>query len=542
MSEATDIIARVDQLQNFWAPRSMKLQAWYQMIQLQNNLHQDKMESVISSDPRTGFNMARFLLQPKTTKFVMDTDGFTQPQIDSAGRVEAYADRQLLKTIRRQRTNAKGTLLKRLTGLMLATGWYAMISFPTDKGWWWEVWNPASIFPEYSADGDLVAVGRKYNVTGQEANAKTMLSGWSRPSIPYNNRTTYAVRNIWELHPAGVVHGVTIGHNIAKPRTLTGFQNIPIITGPCAGLPDDGSIMQDDQWKAEIGASLVAPIMDVQHNYNKMLTYLQQLLRDTANPRWVERVQQGGVVTPDNLYERGAVYTIEPGEDIWAVQPPGLPAEFRGHQFDLRSQTQRGLFSDITFGNITSQVSGFLMNQVTAAAKQNLDPFHSAQQDALGETATRNVSQMQLYGMNMGGSPVPSLPEETHLDFKYDIEIPGDFIQRASAARVLNPNFKLSPDTLYDVLFPEVANATREMGKVRTADALESPHFKQVFIIHELSTAARQAQDAGDDELTDILQNALEAATGELESFASGPEGAPNTTLPEEVREVQQGR
>jgi len=542
-----EIATEVGKLVSFWSPRDKALRAWYKMIQLEDTLKQDKMESVISTDPRTGFNMAKWLLQPKTSSFRVDTEGFTETQSRRVGAVEKYADRQLLLGIREKRVSLKGSFMRRLIGLMLATGWYSIMSYPISSNrWWMEVWNPAQVYPEYSSDGELIAVGRRYTISGKEAEWKVRVSGWKSSGLHFNDFQNLAVNNLWRRRPTGITHAVAIGTEEVKPETLTPFREFPILVGPCAGLPDDGGLLQDDSWKAEIGNSIVAPIMDIQQNYNKMLTYLQQLLRDTANPRWVERTMQGGVVTPENIYERGAIFTIEPGEDIYPLDPPPLPAEFRGHQFDLRNQVQRSLFSDITFGNITQQVSGFLMNQVTAASKQVLDPFYGAVRDITGEMGSRNIMHQRVWGMDMGRESFPALPEEVTLDFNYSIEIPGDFIQRASTARVLNPNFRLSPETLYDNLFPEVQNAMIEMGRLRTADALESEPFKLVFTIHELSQAAEEARANRDTDMAELLDRAAQLASdtgfGQANERPTTEPGVRPEALPGEVQEVLQGR
>lgn len=545
MTTANDVIKEVNSLAGMWRDRHSAFRKWYSVIQLHNDLKQPGMESVISSDPRTGFNMAKWLLTPKLGSFVIDQDGMEEEEITNSAIIQQFANRQIILAKRRTRTTLNGAFLNRLTGLMLATGWYAVASMPTPSGWMMEAWNPAQVFPDYGIDGSTVRLARRYNVTGREVKHKAMMGHW-KLSGRFNDGQKYTLHSLWKMTGEGPVHAIAIGSELVKPPMLAPFNRIPVYTAPAGGLPDDGSIMQDESWRAEIGESLVTPIMDIQKNYDKMLTYMQQLLRDTANPRWVERVRGGSVVSSDRLFERGAVFTIEPDESIDPIATPPLPPEMRGHQFDLRQQVQRGLFSDISFGNITGQVSGFLMNQVTAASKQTLDPFAQGIMNVLGELATQNIKMMRHFGLPLGNVEFPPMPEELFLDYEYDIIIPGDFLQRASTARTLNPNFKLSTQTLMNELFPEVRNVTLEHSQIQTEDALQNPVFKQVVLLRNLGRAAQEARQANDLELGDWLDKAGDLIEERFLGDGGQPQqgGVPGIrpeALPPEVQEAIAG-
>ena len=544
---AMDIQREVNTLATSWRTREVAVKQWYRMIQLFNDLKQPNMESVISSDPRTGFNMAKWLLTPRTSAFVADTTGMSEDLGRAMGDVESYSDQQLVRMKRKRRTSLWGSPMERLIGMMLATGWYAVSSVPTENGWHTEVWNPMQVYPEYSSDGALIKVGRKYTLTSGEANIQIVLRGWNRPTLPFSGKFV-TVFSLWRMTLFGAEHAVAISNHLAKPPTVHPMGHIPIFTAPVGGLPDDGSIVGGEEWKAEIGQSLMAPIKDVQKNYDKMLTFLQQLVRDTANPRWIERVKQAGKLKPERLFQRGAIFSVEPDEDIHPMATPPLPPESQSHLFTLHNQTQRGLFSDISFGNITQQVSGFLMSQVTSSSKQTLNPFHEGVKNVWGEVATKNVELMRRLGITMGGVAFPQTDRDMDLDFMYDVEIPGDFIQRVSAARVANPMFRLATVTLHDVLFPEVQNSLVEQQRIRAEDATNNPVFQQVLLMRELARGAREARDNNDEEMAQWLDRA--AGMVEEQSFGpSDPGSAPDLppgvrpeALPPEVQEVLAGR
>lgn len=545
-NNASDLIREVNLLASSWHTRQNAIRKWYDQIRLVDDLKQAKMESVISADPRTSFNMARWLLTPRTPAFAVDLDGLMEQEQAQVGPVEDYCNREYLRELRRSRQSLFGRSDQRLLSYMLATGWYSVISYPTPQGWVWGIWNPAGVFPDYDSEGNLTRVARLYRIPAREANAKIAAEQWQRPSQSW--RTPVNVYTMWwtdwsaEHQDNMAWFMAVVGNHIAMPAHPTPFKAIPVHVGPVAGLPDDGTITQDDTWRAEIGSSLVAPIADVMKNYDKMLTYMQQLLRDTANPRWVERVRGGSVLDPEKLWQRGAVFTIEPGEDITPIATPPLPPEMRGHQFDLRAQIQRALFSDLSFGNVTQQVSAFLLTQVTAAAQQILEPFQQGLSSLFGAVATLNVAHARLWQLER--FPLPDVT----IDFKYDITIPGDFANRAQTARLLNPEFRLSTTTLMELLVPEVRNALIEKGVIQAEDALSNPVARQGLTIWQLQRAAQEARLNKDIQFATALERV--AALLEQQVFGGTPSpGAGGLTptggmvaLPPGIEELLGGR
>ena len=505
MTTAADVLQEVTELRNLWSGRDAAILKHYRMIGLYNDLYQEKMESVIGTDPRTGYNMAVWLLQPRAASFLVDTTNMTEKEALSVGPVQSFCDKQLALIDKRTRGGLFGPFSLHLLRLLLATGWYSFISIPTQIGWSAQVWNPASVYPDYDDAGRLIRVARVYTVSAKEAQRKAVAEGWSVP-LSFPKRGPVTISSVWWLRMDGVWHSAVMGNELVKPPELAPFLRIPIYVAPAAGLPDNGAILKSAAWRAEVGQSVVAPIADLQKNYDKMLTYMQQLLRDTANPRWQENAENP-VAEPDKLFERGALFSYKPGEQgLSAIPTPPIPAEMRGHQLDIRSMLQRGLFSDVTFGNVSMQISGFLMSQVTSASQQILAPFHDALMTALGDLATANILFMRQYGMQMPGAAWPDLPDELDIDYHYDIQIPGDFIQRANTARLLNPKYRLSQTTLTELLFPEIKSSMIESSRLVAEDAIDDPLARQVFIIREFRRSANEARTVGDKDFAERLE------------------------------------
>jgi len=57
-----EIIEDITELKRPWAARGRKFKEWYESLCLEDKLKAKDMESYVSNDPRTFFNMAHYLL------------------------------------------------------------------------------------------------------------------------------------------------------------------------------------------------------------------------------------------------------------------------------------------------------------------------------------------------------------------------------------------------------------------------------------------------------------------------------------------------
>lgn len=531
---AGDIRTRVDTIANSWQTRNAKMKQWYNLIRLDDHLKQPGMESVISPDPRTSFNMALWLLTPKVWRFEYDKSGLTADELSVASVTEASLNREMALAERRNRSGLFGTFFHRTMANFLSTGWLSFVTWPTEP-WRFEAWNPATVFPVYDDAGNLTEVAHKYYVTAQAARTKIVSEEWLPP--PGGITKGQWIRTLWVMADGQAWMAATVGEHLARPLSPIGAPFIPVYIKPGGGLPDDGAITQD-KWREEIGQALVAIVADFQKNYDKMLTYMQQLLKDTANPKWVERVHGEGVLTPENIYARGSVYTIEPGEDIFTVQGQGAPVDLRGHSLDLKSQLGRAQFPDISFGTFTQQVSAFLMSASTASTQQLLWPFQDSLQGMVADAVVNNLTLTQIQGRPFRGIPATQLLTAVPLDFNYSIDIPGDFINRANSARIVNPDWRLSSDTITRHLFPEIQVPALEQSNVHVERALNHPMAQNVEAIMQLFAGAEQARQAGDLRAAELMESAAERMRSEFLGDPGPTEPTSAQRLDETVRSL----
>ena len=155
---------------------------------------------------------------------------------------------------------------------------------------------------------------------------------------------------------------------------------------------------------------------------------------------------------------------------------------------------------------------------------------------------------MRHHGLPLNGERFPPLPEEVDIDYEYDLQIPGDLMQRIGAARMANPEWRLSQTTLINQLFPEIKSAVVEQGNLRAEDALRNPLMAQVMLINEVQKAAIEARHNRDDALAGhlsrvaiILEQQMQGMGAPQAQQGRGNDGLPSNALPPEVQEMLLG-
>jgi len=279
-----------------------------------------------------------------------------------------------------------------------------------------------------------------------------------------------------------------------------------IFISPVGGLPDRGAI--DSKWQEHFGESIVATNEELTKNYNKMITFAQQLMRDTANPRWFERSSgDTPILREEDLFKRGAIFRGAVGEDVGPLAVPPIPVELRTMLFDYQNMLQRGMFPWAIFGNIQMQMSYLAMANVASAALQVLTPYMDAFRGLRSDVNDYWIKLLNVTKYKPHKFIVPAnMPEEVKFDVQADIEIPGYLVQRATVARMLDPSFRLSTDTVMDKMFPEVRNPLQEQAKVRKDDAMMLPEAVMADSILAFKEQARILREKGETDAAELYE------------------------------------
>ena len=494
-------------LQKNWQTRNTKFKAWYEVLLLTDTLAQEGMESVVSNDPRTGYNLAKHLLTTMTIADKIESVELPPENIPAVGYLEKFISERWNDQEKRYRSVGRQSWLGEFVSWLLTTGWYSVFAMVakgrTQDEAWAEVWSPAESFPEFGPDG-LVAHAHIYKLSAAAANKKIRDMGWSVSRPPTSDVTMY---DHWGFDDGGNVANAIVMENefVKKPMIDVAVNKLgilPVFTSPASGLPDRGSIVTGATWQEHYGESIVATNEDLVLNYNKMRTFLQQAARSAAQPHWLELSSGETPIASEALMDRwGSVLHGQPGEDVRALQGTPIPVELTNILYHYQNESQRGMFPWAMFGNIQQQMSYLAMANAASASMQTLTPYKDAirgMRTDVDNFWTRMVLENGFHPNNFKKPNNLPEPENTLFDVNCDIEIPGYLVQRATVSRMLNPQFKLPRTWVMGKMFPEIRNTVKASADIRAEDALMDPDAIKVDAIIGYRQQANLLRELGD--------------------------------------------
>ena len=515
-SDAEKVITRCKDLKTFWKPRNDAMKRWYRLIEMIDELKTEKMESFVGNDPRALYNLVLHLLDTDIPHRVKDydmADFAVAEAVAEVGRYFKISWKDAQNNFRR--SNPRQGLMRTFIGFMLATGWYSMFSINTDDGkrTYKEPWNPMEVYPMWDGMLGLSEVAHVYSISPLSAINLAKRNGWAFSS-PFNQWRAIAGNNVpiydyWWVEIADefpfiltVWNAIVIGNDLVKYER-TRFKRIPVYVAPVGGLPDMGTLTEGviptysstlklqtqdvvtERWKAEIGQAIIATNENIYRTWNKWWSFSLQLLRDTAQPRIFERSRSGkAIVKPEDVFRRGAIFRGGPDDAVDFIGAPPIPLELRSTQLDLEAMMQRGGVSWAMHGAVAGQITAYVMSQIAASANQVMKPFHQAIVDALSDMDNDDLQDIRDRGIKPYGWKYPSkLPDTTVVSAEYEVEIPGDLVQRATTARMLAPDFVLSYSYVSRRLFPDIEDPLRERAQVRADKAELHPSNSMIALI-----------------------------------------------------------
>ena len=523
---AGDLILKCGKLKSGWSTRDKKIRDWYKILQLEDKLKQEGMESVVSNDPKTGYNLGRWLLISSIISHKIEGEELSPEEVTATSQLESYITKRWASEEERYRRSGRQRFTSKLVSLLLATGWYSIFAMVTPDRAWAEIWNPIEVYPEFGSDG-LIEVAHIYTMTPAEANRKVKLQGWTTKQRITHNVNLY---DYWGFDDDGdITNTIVLGTEYVKEpekdiyinnlMQKLGESTMPVFTSPCGGLPDEGSIATNKKWQENFGESIVATNEQMTLTYNKMLSFIQQASRNAAQARWYEKSTGDTPIVTEELADKwGAIFRMGPNDDIGFIQPPAIPVELRTAMFEYSNMIQRGLFPWVLHGNLQQQLSYLAMANVASSALQQLTPYQEGLEGALSDIDNFWFQMMKVNRFNPHRFSMPSnLPDGFRFKVSSEIQIPGYMVQRATIARMLNPNFRLPQRWIMDRMFPEIQDAIRTQAQVREEDALSHPKAIMVDAIlayREHADRLRKANNMDAAALYDKLADSIEQELG----------------------------
>jgi hypothetical protein len=490
------INSRSDELTSFWKDRNKKIGDWYDQLRMVDRYAQKNMESFVGNDPRAAFNLLLSILdQPIPHR--IDPQLLTREQVSAASDLSKLFDFYWHRVKQDYRLRGKDWS-RDFFSFMLISGMFVVCSMPSLDGsrLYAEVWNPVTAYP-FWAD-TLVEFLHEDAISGIAVKRMALQNKWNVNKVSTSGNK---LRDYWYVDDGGKIHNsVIINGQTVKPDTLhPHFLRIPVFVEPVGGLPDEGKMSTRAKYTQELGQSFLATNENIYKYYDKWWTFLLQILRDVAQPRTYEKTNSGTTIAKREDWERrGAHFKMGVQDDLGYITPPPMPVELRSTQIDLEAALQRGGPNFSMYGATQSSMSSFLLDNVIASTNQAAKAFHQGAIHCIGDIDNFWWQLINEHGYKPYERDIPKgLPEEFEILADYELRIPGDLTQRATAARMLNPDFVLSTERTMSMLFPEIKNPIEEDIRRRAEEARRDPVFAQLVVVDALREEARMLAEAG---------------------------------------------
>lgn len=498
-----EIVKSITDLKNFWSQRNKKFKDWYEILVMVDTLSARGLETYVSNEPQTFYDMAHYLLTRGDLSHSQSIETESVIELEKRARVDR-ACQYLWKQIDRERqSGGNEPFLDELGFFLLVLGWYsAILQYNEDEGTLkTQIWNPYDTYP-YFADGALSACVHSYSVTENEAKYKAEKNGWNytgvsqAASIATNQSVT--IDDYWLLKDGKYWNAVLFNNKVVDGWAER--DHIKLMVAPVAGFPDKGSLTPKSDstsknWKRLVGRGIFEVNESVTLAFNKWKTMVSQILRDTAQPI-TQEFSASPQATPEQLRERGAVFHYGIGEKGLDRLPPAtIPIELQAHLMEIRRELQKGSFNDAVWGMLERQPGYSLSIMASSSANQILYPYMDAKHFVVSEADSFWLSKLktsrrvfEVKGKFIEKLKPTDIPENVNIIVESRVATPKDWLESATIANQLKDH--LDPITL----LREVLGQADPQAIIRQKDRYDLLHSPEALALKKIASFRQHAR------------------------------------------------
>ena len=520
----------ISNLKQYWEIRNRKFRDWYEILLLVDILASKGMETYVSNEPQTFYNMAHYLLTTGELTHGASMENEMPAEQDRRARLNRGCQ-YLWKVIDRNRQlGGAQPFIDTLGFFLLVLGWYSIVNqFDRESGLLkTQVWNPHDTYPSY-ANERLFSCVHSYTITFQEAIVKAEANGWEYPKPAMSGDVTlddYFVTLGNNLYNMVFIDSLAVTGLVPRP-------DMELLVAPVGGFPDKGSLSArgsnktkaiTKDWRKLAGRGIFEVNEQVLTSMNKWKSMVSQTLADTVNPI-TQEFSASPQATPEQLRQRGALFHYAPGEaGLQRVSSATIPIEVQAHMLEMRREYQKGSFTDVVHGMVESgsdvQAGYSLSLLASSSANQILYPYMDAKHFVLGECDRFWLSNLKKSGKSFSikGRVIEKIeakdiPEEVNIEVESDIATPKDWLQRATIANMLDKHLDEATilTEIYKVSDPQAIQRRRQLDRM-----LNHPMSQMVEMIAGYHAHADYLSKIGDSRQASLFRRVATQLEGQL--------------------------
>ncbi len=486
MTDEADV-SKVNQsivsLKQYWYQRNIKFRDWYEMLILVDVLKSKGMETYVSNEPMTFYNMAHYLLTKGEISHATPIENESALELDRRAKVHRGCEYMWRTIDRNRQLGGESPFIDGLSFFLLVLGWYSVVSsFDQNTGLLsTQVWNPYDVYPRY-ANNRLAACVHSYKILEEEAKLKAEENGWN-----YQARGSalgeVTLDDYFQYTKEGLYNIILI-----DGKDVTGWQrrpNMQVLVSPVGGFPDKGSLVKSTSssssyggvrdWRKLTGRGIYEANETVSEHFNKWKSMISQILRDTAQPI-TQEFSGSPQATPEQLRERNPLFHYAPGEQgIQRVPPPAIPIEIQANLLELRREMQKASFNDAVYGMVEGQPGYALSLLASSSANQILYPYMDGKHFVISECDRFWLSNLkksnkifQIKGKFLEKLSPPDIPEDVNIEVNSQVATPKDWLERGTIANMVDKHLDEATiiTEIYELRDPQAIRRRRSLDRL----------------------------------------------------------------------------
>jgi len=527
MLTEAQVRSQIANLKTHWYQRNAQFTEWYQMLTLVDQLQAKNMESYVSNEPLTFYNMAHYLLTKGELVFNTPILSETAIELDRRAKIDRACKHMWTLIDQDRQSGGLQPFIDELGFFLLVTGWYSIpLRFDSQTGLLdAQVWNPYEVYPLFH-NRRLQSCVHSYRINDREAAEKAQLLHWNYDPPHSTYRSQVTLDDFFTRDTDGTLYNMVL----INGKDVTGWVPRPemnILVSPVGGFPDKGSLTPaKDDWRRWTGRGIFAVNEDVNGYFNKWKSMVSQILRDTAQPI-TQEFSATPQATPQQIRERGAFFHYAPGElGLQRIPPGGIPIEVQAHLLEIRRELQKGSFNDAVYGMVEGQPGYALSQLATSSANQILYPYMDAKHWAMGESSrfwltnlksTRRVFEVK--GKFLEKLTSKDIPDNVILKVDSEVAVAKDWLERGTIGGMMREDVDQATllGEVYKFPDPQAIIRRKELD-----DVMNHPMTKNIKLIAGYQTHAKYLEQRGDVKQAMLFRRAAQALEAQ---FAAPPPG-----------------
>lgn len=527
VGELIKIQQKLSALKAFWQKRNDKFREWYEILILMDKLKAKGLESYVSNEPQTFYNMAHYLLTKGSLEFNIPIEGEDVLEFDKKAKVSRACQFMLDEINYERKLGGNEAFVEENAFFELVLGWISTIYRYNKQTSRLEaqIWNPFDVYP-LSNSMRMVECLHSYKVNRSEVEQKLSNNDWN-PAFRWTSQFDYVdLDDYFRLKQGGIWENMVL----IDGKDVTGWVERPeaqLVVRPIGGFADRGSLSKNtDTYKQLMGRSIFEVNSTVYSMVNKWKTMVSQILRDTAQPVTQEN-SSTPQATPEQLRERGAHFHYGVGEPgLKRLESPHIPAEINIHDAGMSVEKQKGSFNNAVYGMVEGQAGYGLSMMASSSANQILYPYMEGKHFLLEVGMSfwlRNLKKSKrtfdVKGAFLEKLKPTDIPEDVMLKVDSDVAVAKDWLERGTIAGMLKDH--LDEDTIVSEILRQ--RDPQAIRRKKTNDmVMTHPVVQAVQVINGMYGQADYLEQAGDKRQAELFKLAAKQMEAQLGAPAPG--------------------